>query len=540
MTTRDFLKRLHALLRYRRAIQEMNKYPDATVQELAQENTCIICREDMSPWDPANNSSTIDRVRPKKLPCGHILHLGCLKSWLERQQVCPTCRSPVTMDRARTPDQRAAGLRIQFGGAPQQPQEQRPGVNNGDANNDNNNNNAQGRQNNAPPQAAGGPRVFNFGPIRFGFGANGQQARELAHQFGIPQLGAPQGHPNGALPPQNQTPATPTGDSIQNIGSLLHQAEQMIQRELQNLQSTQQELQTAYLLTSELHRLRQRRQQPHDASQGTQGNPTTPMSLNQSMTLPLPHMQQFQIPIQAQFPQLAGLPSFSQPLSGIPPRLNSPLMARHGAPGYTTTIPAGSPDLPEGVVLPPGWSLMPLQRLDGAQPSAQPSPQGSVPPQQADGLNANQHGAVASSSNQPSTSGQGSQETHNAVEQALPTPTNVETLRQRQMGLPRPPQHVGSPPMVSPSPVVPNWGGSAQLFNGGSRLGQTETMAQSTLPGEVAGDGYRGRSEVAVQPRSESESGYEQIELGDARPEQSDRGKGKVVTIEETEDDDSS
>jgi E3 ubiquitin-protein ligase synoviolin len=24
------------------------------------------------------------------LPCGHIFHFHCLRSWLERQQTCPT------------------------------------------------------------------------------------------------------------------------------------------------------------------------------------------------------------------------------------------------------------------------------------------------------------------------------------------------------------------------------------------------------------------------------------------------------------------
>ena len=27
---------------------------------------------------------------PKKLQCGHIFHFHCLRSWLERQQSCPT------------------------------------------------------------------------------------------------------------------------------------------------------------------------------------------------------------------------------------------------------------------------------------------------------------------------------------------------------------------------------------------------------------------------------------------------------------------
>ena len=49
---------------------------------------CIICREDMV-------AMTAGGMRPKKLPCNHSFHLGCLRSWLERQQACPTCRAPV-------------------------------------------------------------------------------------------------------------------------------------------------------------------------------------------------------------------------------------------------------------------------------------------------------------------------------------------------------------------------------------------------------------------------------------------------------------
>lgn len=65
----------------RRAITNMNTlYPDATPEELAaSDNICIICREDMI------NAS-------KKLPCGHIFHTACLRSWFQRQQTCPTCR----------------------------------------------------------------------------------------------------------------------------------------------------------------------------------------------------------------------------------------------------------------------------------------------------------------------------------------------------------------------------------------------------------------------------------------------------------------
>jgi hypothetical protein len=34
----------------------------------------------------------------KKLPCGHIFHMDCLRMWLQHQQSCPLCRAdiPVT------------------------------------------------------------------------------------------------------------------------------------------------------------------------------------------------------------------------------------------------------------------------------------------------------------------------------------------------------------------------------------------------------------------------------------------------------------
>lgn len=76
-------------------------YPDATPEELQlSDNICIICREDMV-------SSS------KKLPCGHIFHTACLRSWFQRQQTCPTCRlnilrTPITTT-APNPIQPAAG-----------------------------------------------------------------------------------------------------------------------------------------------------------------------------------------------------------------------------------------------------------------------------------------------------------------------------------------------------------------------------------------------------------------------------------------------
>uniref|UniRef100_A0A6E8VFN3 RING-type E3 ubiquitin transferase n=1 Tax=Anopheles coluzzii TaxID=1518534 RepID=A0A6E8VFN3_ANOCL len=80
-TMRNFKKALNDVILSRRAIRNMNTlYPDATPEELQMsDNICIICREDM-----VSNS--------KKLPCGHIFHTACLRSWFQRQQTCPTCR----------------------------------------------------------------------------------------------------------------------------------------------------------------------------------------------------------------------------------------------------------------------------------------------------------------------------------------------------------------------------------------------------------------------------------------------------------------
>lgn len=87
VTFRSFLQKCRDLYRYRRATRNMDQlYPDATVDDLGQssDSTCIICREEMQ----AVVLNPVDR--PKKLPCGHIFHFHCLRSWLERQQTCPT------------------------------------------------------------------------------------------------------------------------------------------------------------------------------------------------------------------------------------------------------------------------------------------------------------------------------------------------------------------------------------------------------------------------------------------------------------------
>jgi len=106
VTGRSFITRLRDLMRYRTATRNMDeRYPDATEEELTNMNdkTCIICREEMvSTQAPAPEESTQGasngnaapqdgpNMTPKRLPCGHFFHFYCLRSWLERQQSCPT------------------------------------------------------------------------------------------------------------------------------------------------------------------------------------------------------------------------------------------------------------------------------------------------------------------------------------------------------------------------------------------------------------------------------------------------------------------
>lgn len=92
LTMRSFKRALNDVILSRRAIRNMNTlYPDATPEELtAVDNVCIICREEMVSG-------------AKKLPCGHIFHASCLRSWFQRQQTCPTCRMDILRQPQPTP-----------------------------------------------------------------------------------------------------------------------------------------------------------------------------------------------------------------------------------------------------------------------------------------------------------------------------------------------------------------------------------------------------------------------------------------------------
>lgn len=88
---------LRAYIKQSRILE--NLLASATHEELeAADYLCIICREDMHApdlYEQRRGKALMPRRCPKKLQCGHILHLGCLKDWLERSDNCPLCRKKV-------------------------------------------------------------------------------------------------------------------------------------------------------------------------------------------------------------------------------------------------------------------------------------------------------------------------------------------------------------------------------------------------------------------------------------------------------------
>jgi E3 ubiquitin-protein ligase synoviolin len=342
LTCRSFFKRLSDFIKYRTATRDMNeRYPDATAEEIAREDTCIICREEMRPYAPVDGTNAVpeqaarnlvaERMRPKKLPCGHVLHFACLRSWLERQQICPTCRQPV-LPNGRTPppgdDQAAANA------APGQLPAAVPGQPVVDQADQENAQRAE-RQNRF--------RMLNLGPLRIGFGAGrGDLVNDLAHQINdharngqpgnqdhVPQygFGFGFGRPRAPL-------ATTNGTA--NIHAQLNTIEQRLQQEVSELRMAANELHIVRMLEAELNRLRTLRQ-------AAAGQPVAaPTALLQAA------------------PSATAPPVTIRPAQAFVANSQQPVLA------------AGSDALPEGLTLPPGWTMMPLHRLDAMARTAPP------------------------------------------------------------------------------------------------------------------------------------------------------------------------
>lgn len=82
----DLKKRMKRHSNYLRVIEKMEKkFPWANKDELVYSDKCAVC------WEK------LDEAR--RLPCSHIFHHNCLRSWLEQDTSCPTCRKSLQDDK---------------------------------------------------------------------------------------------------------------------------------------------------------------------------------------------------------------------------------------------------------------------------------------------------------------------------------------------------------------------------------------------------------------------------------------------------------
>nr|DBA16994.1 TPA: hypothetical protein GDO54_002513 [Pyxicephalus adspersus] len=81
----ELQRRLRRHKNYLRVVGNMEAhFAVATPEELeANNDDCAIC------WDSMQAA--------RKLPCGHLFHNSCLRSWLEQDTSCPTCRMSLNM-----------------------------------------------------------------------------------------------------------------------------------------------------------------------------------------------------------------------------------------------------------------------------------------------------------------------------------------------------------------------------------------------------------------------------------------------------------
>lgn len=79
-------RRIRRHKNYLRVIDNMeSRFAVATPDELVANNDdCAIC------WDSMTTA--------RKLPCGHLFHNSCLRSWLEQDTSCPTCRMSLNIN----------------------------------------------------------------------------------------------------------------------------------------------------------------------------------------------------------------------------------------------------------------------------------------------------------------------------------------------------------------------------------------------------------------------------------------------------------
>ncbi|KAK7540574.1 uncharacterized protein J3D65DRAFT_566796 [Phyllosticta citribraziliensis] len=362
LTFRSFHRRIYDFLRYRNATRDMNtRYPDATVEDLGENNICIICREEMRPWNntqpgregaqPGQGSRIDERHRAKKLPCGHCLHISCLKSWLERQQACPTCRQPVLIEETR-----------------RRQQANRPNAGANGAANAGANGAANGRaqpQNPQDPANAlvqdllGGNqnlRQIRIGPFRIGYGVravnlNGQQQPQQQQPAGANTMPEDHRRQNDQLRFRShqllrdalQSPLT--AQSLVAQTQWLDQLDRRLNQEINSLNIAQNQLHIVRALQAEYLRLRRAAAANVVNGPSNAQNPTPTTNANPSTVF-----------------------------AGLNTGGNAPL-GRDVPSGPVSTqqppIQGGDTNLPPGLNLPPGWSIQPLDTTGTQVPLSQ-------------------------------------------------------------------------------------------------------------------------------------------------------------------------
>jgi E3 ubiquitin-protein ligase synoviolin len=481
ITVRSFYNRVTDFIKYRHATRDMNeRYPDATAEEIAREDTCIICREPMRPWQPPGAvqgegpTPMEERLRPKKLPCGHILHFACLRSWLERQQKCPTCRQDVVGPAAATPNPAPRDDAAAAANEGNRPPEGR-----------------NGRPNNAPRRNR--VRFFNLGPLRLGFGA-GNDPQALQNEM-INQR--PRRQPRNETDRVNQgarpfgfdfgfgkQPPSPTSSR----STQLLRMERQLRQEINSLNLQQQQLRLIRQMQNEFFRLRARQ------AAVDRGDPD-PRPLSPSHTA--------------------------------------------GAQGYSlspqqTPLQSGDPNLPAGVTIPEGWQLTPLVPYAGpAAPGPFTNPfssgMGGFPPMPSFPLpnNPNQ------SASQPSTSGQAQQRQSRHPTSA--PPSNDTTSQTANNNVPDAIASMLSDLMPAAAPTHSGENGDLQSTDPSPSEQNPESSA-STIPqwgSQRASPQHNGPPETNNSAHLGTSSSEEVQPNGEAR---SDKGKAKAATVEEAVD----
>lgn len=117
LVSNEMLSQLHStvvisknLMSIYEKYEQLQELPSPTEAECIEDDTCIICMDSLYPTKAQLKSAmknhkvkaddniiknALIKYKPKTLPCGHFLHMYCLKSWFERSKSCPMCRMDI-------------------------------------------------------------------------------------------------------------------------------------------------------------------------------------------------------------------------------------------------------------------------------------------------------------------------------------------------------------------------------------------------------------------------------------------------------------